>query len=307
MIFCHLPDLVESVYNGLALEDLLTQRPEGSEPVLLIWTGPEAVVMGKNQNPWREVNLEALRKHNLPLARRISGGGTVYHDPGNVNISWVFPREEYDASRIQQVWTHTLKELGLIPQPGVSGGFRVQGKKVSGAAFCYRKDHVLHHGTLLLSAHLNRMRQLLSPRKVTVDTHAVDSIPAAVANLQDFVPEISADQVIEILRKHTEKEFGSLTPNPKLFDPQQIQTKADEFQQPEWIWDQTPSFKVEAGPLHFQVRKGMTSDWKQDGRSLDIPPLPFRKSSLTKWAKGLGMDAKELENDLADHGWGLPN
>lgn len=306
MIFYRLPGLAKSVYHGLAIEDLLTQRPEGEEPVLLVWTGPEAVVMGKNQNPWREVNLEVLSDRHLPLARRISGGGTVYHDPGNLNISWVFPRETYHADRVQQVWIQTFEELGLAPQPGVSGGFRIQGKKVSGAAFCYRKDHVLHHGTLLLSANLNRMRQLLSPQQVQMDTHAVKSIPAAVANLQDMVSDIQADKVIQILKHHATHEFGSLTETTQLFEPGQIETKADLLQQSEWIWDQTPSFNVGAGPLGFRVRKGMAQEWTKYEKPLDIPPLPFRKSSLTQWAKEMGMTSQALEQTLLEHGWGLP-
>ena len=81
-----------SVYHGLALEEWLLDQPVEDVPSLMIWKGPAAVVLGKNQNPWREINLTNLNREGIPLARRISGGGTVYHDPGNLNISWIIPR-----------------------------------------------------------------------------------------------------------------------------------------------------------------------------------------------------------------------
>jgi lipoate-protein ligase A len=268
--------------------------------------------MGKNQNPWRELHLEEVRAENVPLARRISGGGTVYHDPGNLNLSWILPREDYDANRIHGVFLQVLEDLGLKGTPGVSGGLRVNGKKISGAAFCYRQNFVLHHGTLLLSADLTRMRQLLSPPRLQIDTHAVRSIPASVANLTDFIPGLDPQEVISLFRRHTERMFGPLEEATGLIPDEERTLQADVFRSPDWIWDQTPAFTVsvdlkKALPVSFKVRKGTASGWQLNGEERpDIPPAPFRQASIPGWAAALEQPPEALRTALTSAGWHLP-
>ena len=299
---------VASVYEGLAAEEWLLGEGATEEPTLMIWQGPTAVVMGKNQNPWRELLLTEVLREGIPLARRISGGGTVYHDPGNLNISWILPRETYRAEQISGVMEQTLVALGLTPQTGVSGGFRVQGKKVSGAAFCYRKDHVLHHGTLLISADLDRMRRLLAPPRTHFETHAVRSIPAAVANLQDLSPTITQETVIEALCQEATREWGALTTArlPAHLPGVEAQQRED------WIWGQTPAFQFDtpsgSSPhLHASVRKGWVYDWKVDGTPCNaLGKTPFHSDSIPVWAEALQLDPQDLNALLQASGLILP-
>lgn len=306
------PDGTWSVFDGLAAEHLLSERPADNGPACIFWQGPAALVMGKNQNPWREVNLREVRAEGIPLARRISGGGTVYHDPGNLNLSWVIPRDQYRAELITGLFFDALQELGLEGTPGVNGGIRLKGKKVSGAAFCYRKDYVLHHGTLLLSADLPRMRRLLSPPRLHVDTHAVRSVPAAVANLTDFIPGLTLEELHALFTRHTEQVFGPLEPVTQLGDPQELRSASDSFQSAAWLWDQTPAFSVTiedgtGSSFSFKVRKGIASSWSVDGTGrTDIPELPFRNQSIPLWAEALRISAAQLETALQDTGWQLP-
>ncbi len=255
---------------GLARESWALEEGQGQG--FWIWRSPPALVMGKNQNPWLECNLDELRRLGLLLGRRISGGGTVYHDPGNLNLSWVLPREGYDASELQHWLAEQLSLRGLNASTGDSGAVSVDGYKVSGAAFCYRKEWVLHHCTLLVDADLEALRSSLSVPERSLNTHAVRSVPAPVQGLAQMNPQWKVAEWTEYLLNQAAQRWR-LSQAPA---DEQLRELQHELIQPQWIWGQTPRFDVsvdlEGQPLWMELRKAQFLRLRWQGREWELPP-----------------------------------
>ena len=184
------------VYRNLAVEEWLLDHAEG--PVLFLYVNSPCVVIGKNQNPWRECRLSLMEAEGVPLARRISGGGAVYHDAGNLNLSVIVPRTQYREEKQYELIFQTLEATALrhsvLSRPGKSS-LAIAGKKFSGNAFCHRRERTLHHGTLLVNSDLARLGRYLGPELDGIETKAVASVPAEVANLAAFAPELTVEKL----------------------------------------------------------------------------------------------------------------
>lgn len=170
--------------TALAFESALLDQPEVE--TWCFWEGPEAVVVGKNQNLWREVDAAAVHRANLPLFRRISGGGAVFHGPGNLNFCHVFASNQpLDFDRLLQPVIQALGSLGIaVERRNCSDLWIVGGAKVSGNAVARRRAWWLHHGTLLVNADLERCTAWLGNSLGSdLQTRAVASRPSPVENL----------------------------------------------------------------------------------------------------------------------------
>ena len=230
-----------SVHDNLAWEEWLLGRFDEDGPVLFFCINDPAVVVGKNQNPWRECDPATIRREGVALARRISGGGTVYHDPGNLNYSLILPRNGYHSDAIFQQVIHALRPLGLAAEimPGNSLG--VGGLKFSGNAFCYRPSAVLHHGTLLVKSDVERLHRYLQPALPDIESRAVASKPARVVNLSELCPSLSfADLQSALAREFSGSEQVS-EEQPPMADEAWRTLRA---RHADWTWTHgyTPRF-----------------------------------------------------------------
>jgi len=179
------------IYHNLALEEWLLDHADGRAPVLFLFVNSPCVVIGKNQNPWRECRLSLMEKESVPLARRVSGGGAVYHDEGNLNIGVIVPRTEYREEKQYELVFQTLEKFGIKASKVRKNTLAAGGKKFSGQAFCFRRQHVLHHGTLLVSSDLKRLGRYLGPELDGIETKAVASVPSEVMNLSEAAPGLT--------------------------------------------------------------------------------------------------------------------
>ena len=191
------------VYRNLAVEEwLLENAPQ--LPVLFLCVNSPCVVIGKNQNPWRECKLTLMEEEGVVLARRISGGGAVYHDEGNLNVSIIVPRTEYVEQKQYDLIFQTLEATELqhrnLSKLGKSS-LAMDGKKFSGQAFCHRRDRTLHHGTLLVNADLARLGRYLGPELDGIETKAIASVPAEVANLPGLTIETLSAALIDTFKQ----------------------------------------------------------------------------------------------------------
>ena len=197
------------VYRNLAVEEwLLDHAPR--LPVLFLCVNDPCVVIGKNQNPWRECRLSLMEEEGVPLARRISGGGTVYHDRGNLNVSVIVARTGYTEQKQYDLIFQALEATALRHNSSILGknSLGVDGLKFSGQAFCHRRDRSLHHGTILVNADLSRLGRYLGPELAGIETKAIASIPAEVANLTQFVPELTVEKVSDALMAQFKKMYA---------------------------------------------------------------------------------------------------
>ncbi|KAJ2766064.1 hypothetical protein IWQ57_004526, partial [Coemansia nantahalensis] len=168
--------------------DRLLRRSDPRAHILLLWRNRPCVVIGRNQNPWKECDLAALRARDVWLARRTSGGGAVYHDLGNTNYTVLMPRAEFSRDRCAQMVARALQNHADVPAHVTARhDVAVGGRKVSGSAFKLTTARAFHHGTMLIDADLARLHGCLrSPHAAAIEARGVDSVPSPVANLRDF-------------------------------------------------------------------------------------------------------------------------
>jgi len=243
------------VYRNLAIEEYLMDQVVDSGPVLFLWQSDCAVVMGKNQNPWKECRLDLMREEGVPLARRISGGGTVYHDAGNLNYCVIVDRREYREQQAYDMVCDALQRFGIRGERTGKSNLSVGGLKFSGNAFCFRKGRAMHHGTLLLNTDLQRLSRYLGSMIDGIETHAIASVPAEVTNLP-----LEMEALGDALEEHFKAHYGDGN-ILRWADADLAFAGLDEqltHQQSEaWIYNATPRFTVEREGRHYEVVKGM--------------------------------------------------
>ncbi len=175
---------------NFACEEFLLNKLD--EDVFFVYRNHPAVVVGKHQNALAEVDTDALRTEGLEIFRRISGGGAVYHDLGNVNFSFIHhssAKATVDFHRFTQPIRDLLANNGVYAVPEGKNNLSIHGKKISGNAEHLYKNKVLHHGTLLFSTDLQRLKKVLSPPPGVYRHHGMPSAPRQVTNISDHMPQ----------------------------------------------------------------------------------------------------------------------
>ena len=200
---------------NLSMEDALLQSlPEG-EAVLFLWQNRHTVVIGSGQNAWRECNTALLAKEGGTLARRSSGGGAVYHDMGNLNFSFIVPREEYDVDRQLRVVMNAVRRLGLTAEKSGRNDLLIDGRKFSGNAFRLLKHSALHHGTLLIDSDMSIIGRYLTPDQDKLKAKGVKSVASRVTNLS-ALGNVTVESMSNAMMEAFAEEYGQaevLVPN----------------------------------------------------------------------------------------------
>lgn len=264
------------VYRNLATEEYLMEHMTDQGPVLFLWRSECAVVIGKNQNPWSECRLELMQDEDVPLARRISGGGTVYHDAGNLNYCVIVDRLQYKEEMAYQMVFQALETFGISAQKTGKSNLSVDGRKFSGNAFSFRKGRAMHHGTLLLHTDLERLNRYLGSTFDNIDTHAIASVPVEVMNLNLDVAELS-----EALKNSFQSWYGSGQETAGYqheTDESVLELLVEQQASDAWKYGATPRFSLELDGSQIEVVKGVVVSSLKKGK-------PFKEIvfSLSCW------------------------
>ena len=193
-------------YLNLAIEQYLMETVEEDACILFLWQNQNTVVIGKNQNAWKECRTTLLNEEGGVLARRLSGGGAVFHDLGNLNFTFLMPQAEYDLDRQFAVIGEAVGLQGLRAERSGRNDLLVEGRKFSGNAFYKHDGKAYHHGTLLVDVDMEKLGRYLNPSKAKLQAKGVDSVRSRVVNLSDLNPEIT----IASLKKAMETAFASV-------------------------------------------------------------------------------------------------
>lgn len=227
----------EDPLQNLVREELLWELHAEEGPLLAVYVNARCVVIGCHQNPYAEADWPALSREGIPLLRRLSGGGAVWHDPGNVNFSWMGPRAVYHRDLVDAWVGRALQSLDIGFDISRFGDYLYRGAKFSGNAFAFRQGRALHHGTLLVDAVAADLHRFL--RGYPLESCAgVRSRPSPVVNLASVVPGLTPARVIEALVWASGLEVECLPPLPGL------EERMRERSSLEWVLGQTPPFKV---------------------------------------------------------------
>jgi len=186
-------------YYNMAFDQAVLERGP-SEPVFYLWHNSPAVIIGLNQNPYTEVNLPFLEQNGIALVRRITGGGAVYHDLGNLNYSIVGPTRSFADERPAAI-ARALRSMGVPAELGGRNDIFVEGRKCSGYARRLWKDRTMIHGTLMFSVNLEQLVKALDVPGSKMAASGVESVRSRVANLQNYV-DLSLEQFTAALHGH---------------------------------------------------------------------------------------------------------
>jgi lipoate-protein ligase A len=258
-------------FLNLSIEHhLFTAFPPGSK-LLFLYTNAPSVIIGRNQNPWAEINLADLFARNAQLVRRRSGGGTVWHDHGNVNWSVMTDMSIFTRDKHAEMVVRALRQLGverarvnerhdIVLDLGNQNKqvdetdthltrFGGDTSKVSGSAYKLARNRALHHGTALLdSSFLSSISGLLkSPWKDGMKARGTESVRSRVGNLDvtkdDF--EWAVETHFRDMYRIEEDDVPVVDVGEEYLEIEQVRTGYDELKSNEWTWEQTPSFESE--------------------------------------------------------------
>lgn len=195
-------------YQNLATETFLLENLEPDEFIMYLWQNERTVVIGKNQNPYKECALETMEKEGVLLARRPSGGGAVFHDLGNLNFTFLASEKNFNIPNQLEIIINALKTLGVGVQKSGRNDIVLNGRKFSGNAFYKSGQNCLHHGTIMLNVNIEQVARYLQVSATKLAAKGVDSVPARVINLREVLPQITADHLKLALAQALEKQFG---------------------------------------------------------------------------------------------------
>lgn len=195
-------------WQNLAVDEYLLNSLRPGELCLLLYVNENAVILGKNQNPWAECDLEKMRTDGVQLVRRCTGGGAVFHDSGNLNYSFIAHESRYDEPRQMALILHVLKSFGINAKRSGRNDLTAEERKFSGTAYCTKGDNRQQHGTLLINADLTRLSNYLTVAPQKLESKGVKSVRSRVVNLRELSPGITVGAVAAALEKAFTVEYG---------------------------------------------------------------------------------------------------
>lgn len=233
-------------YNLAFEEYILTHRREGD--YLILWQNASSVIVGRNQITAQEVNGDFAAKNGIRVVRRITGGGAVYHDLGNLNYSFLCDADDMaqrTASRFTQPVVAALQGLGLDAEASGRNDILVSGCKVSGTAEHILRGRVLHHGTLLFDSDAQTIAQVLTPDPLKLQSKGIRSVKSRVGNIRSFLPQ---DMTLPEFWNYLKTALagsgfvaGSVTEEEK----QQIRKlQAEKYDTWQWNYGSAPNFQL---------------------------------------------------------------
>lgn len=294
-----LTDCTDPAQN-LAVEEYLTFHADTDEVTMYLWQNANTVVIGRNQNPWKECRLEAMEEGGCTLARRVSGGGAVYHDLGNLNFTFIAREGLYDVAKQTEVILRAVQLLGIHAEKNGRNDLTIDGKKFSGHAYFKRGSYCYHHGTIMMDVNRDVLSRYLNVSTAKLKSKGVDSVRSRVTNLKDYKPELTLDEVKQALIQAFSEVYGE-TPEETLlpsFDNPEVKELLDRYRSDEWRLGRKIPFDVElenrldfgSVTIQLHVDGGIIKEAKiySDSLATDVFPkvesllegIPYKRSAL---------------------------
>lgn len=234
---------------NLALEEHLLRNVTLAEPLLLFYVNEPAVIIGRNQNTMQEIDPEYVADQGIAVVRRLSGGGAVFHDLGNLNFSFITQGDEdlHNFAKFTEPVVKVLRQLGVAAELQGKSDIIAKGKKISGNAQYLSRGRMFSHGTLLFDTDIEMMLKALNPRQVQIASKAVQSVRSFVANIRELLGQEMS--IVGFKDALLQGVFGgTAVPTYDLThaDWQRVrQIAAERYSTWEWNVGRSPAFNVQ--------------------------------------------------------------
>ncbi len=294
-------------YENIALEEYLLKNTQPDECILYLWQNRKTVVIGKNQNPWKECKVEELEKDEGFLARRLSGGGAVFHDLGNLNFTFLVREKHYNVDKQLSVILKAVQKFGLNAVKSGRNDITVDEKKFSGNAFYQTEDFCYHHGTLLLNVDMSMLSHYLNVSAKKLQSKGVDSVKSRVCNLSDLSADITVESMKTALISAFEEVYEGTASEFTAVDNNKFTQAVDKFSKWEWLYGRkipfntvwTTRFDWGEVQMQFAVNEGVITDVKVWTDALDDAFSDKIESKL----RGVKFNTDDMKTALADYSY----
>lgn len=257
---------------NLAAEEYLFHT--AADDIFMLWQNRDSIIVGKNQNTWAEIDLDRVTRDKIPVVRRITGGGAVFHDLGNFNFTFIMKRTEtaqpLDFHSFLNPIVGFLHTYRIPAQISGRNDLEIDGKKFSGNAQCANKTAVLHHGTLLFQSDLEKLSEYLTVDPQKIQTKGIPSVKSRVTNLSEYFPTDYRPQ--DFLRELTAYIAGDTAPDTlsEREHSEILRLKQEKYDTWQWNFGQSPShtfrkkqrFSAGGIDVYMQIENGTVTSAK---------------------------------------------
>lgn len=294
-------------YFNMAFDEYCLEQLTIDEPVFFLWQNRPSVIIGANQEVHTEVNLNYLKENDISLVRRVTGGGAVFHDFGNLNYTIVGNSDdlERDYPEYTRYMLQALQKLGIPATMSGRNDILVEGKKVSGFAKRVCKNRLMIHGTLMFDVDIDRLEKVLCPPATKLQSKGIASVRSRVANLSEYLPDITD---ISLFKQNLESILSNNYTDQEWIlsseDIQNIEQLAhDKFERWEWIYGHSPratlnfSEKLACGTvhIHLNISENRITSCKFGGDFIgNLPTIELEKALI-----GLPYDPASISKALS--------
>lgn len=260
---------------NLAIEEYALNNLNVEEGLLLFYINQPSIIIGRNQNTVEEINTNYVEENNIIVVRRLSGGGAVYHDLGNLNFSFL-TKDEGDNfqnfKKFTQPVVDALNKMGVNAELSGRNDILAEGKKFSGNAMFSTKGRMFSHGTIMFDANINEVVNALRPKKEKMESKGIKSVRSRVTNIIELLDDKTI--TVEDFRLAILHSIFDGEENIKYYDLTEADWKAiheisaKRYQQWEWNYGKSPKFNTQRTKkfasgfidLRIEVRKGIIED-----------------------------------------------
>jgi len=286
---------------NLALEEYFLKNFKGEE-YFILWQNESAIIIGRNQNTIEEINKDYVEANNIKVVRRLSGGGAVYHDLGNLNFTFIVGANESNVNNFKKFTdsiVDSLDKIGVKAEFTGRNDITIEGKKFSGNSQYYFKDRLLHHGTILFNSDLSVVQSALQVKAEKIESKGIKSVRSRVTNVYPYLIEkVSVKEFKEILL-HSIFEYKNVPYKEYVLnqnDIDKIQAIADEkYSTWDWTYGESPEFNMEKSKRYPFGQLNIKLDVKNGKiKSMGIYGDFFANKDLTKLQEGfIGVNFEE--------------
>ncbi|WP_102261767.1 lipoate--protein ligase [Mesobacillus jeotgali] len=300
---------------NLAIEEYALKNLDINETYLLFYVNEPSIIIGKNQNTIEEINTEYVEKNGIHVVRRLSGGGAVYHDLGNLNFSFITKDDGesfHNFRKFTEPVVNALRKLGVNAELSGRNDLLAEGRKISGNAQFSTRGRMFSHGTLLFDSEIESVVSALNVKKDKIESKGIKSIRSRVANISEFLSEkVTIEKFRSLLLKNI---FEGLDDIPEHVLTEQDWEKIHElskerYQNWDWNYGKSPKFNLQHShrfpvgqvDVRFDVNKGIIENCKIYGDFFGVGDVTEIEDKLTgiKYEKSqiaLALDEVEINH-----------